>query len=203
MFFFFCFHHHLIITESDSDSVELILDPLTSLDVTSTELWTKKQSYWRKTCCHVGGTHLFQVINEFLSFFLKNLVFVGFGNGLTDKQSLVFGTAFTRNHLAATVYCQALMSLSCQRLPNGELTDFNWCATKTTTSCGKNLILHTALSVLAYRCRYAACTQCTYLMFYGMWLLCVCWTVINNHMRLLNVIISKPSYGLTTHKAIT
>lgn len=39
MFFFFvCFHHHLIITESDSDSVELILDPLTSLDVTSTEL---------------------------------------------------------------------------------------------------------------------------------------------------------------------
>lgn len=88
----------------------------------------------------MGGTHLFQVINEFLSFFfffLKNLVFVGFGNGLTDKQSLVFGTAFTRNHLAATVYCQALMSLSCQRLPNGELTDFNWRATKTTTSCGK------------------------------------------------------------------
>lgn len=67
----------------------------------------------------------------------------------------------------------------------------------------KSLILHTALSVLAYKCRYAACMQCTYLMFYGMWLLRVCWTVINNRVRLLNVIISKPSYGLTTHKSIT
>lgn len=139
-------------------------------------------------------------------FFVKNLVFVGFGNGLTDKQSLVFGTAFTRNHHAATVYCQALMSLSCQRLPNGELKDFNSHTAKTTPSWGerkKNLILHTALSVFAYRCRYAPCMHCTYLMFYDMRLFSVRWTVINNRLRLFNVINNKPSYGLTTHKAIT
>lgn len=126
-FFSKCFHHHLIITESNSDSLELILDRLTSLNVTSRKLGTKTELL-KENMLSRGWYSL--VSSDKWSLFLKILVFVGFGNGLTDKQSLVFGTAFTRNHLAATVYCQALMSLSCQRLPNPELTDFYWRAAK-------------------------------------------------------------------------
>lgn len=55
------------------------------------------------------GWYSFKRINE-IHIFVKILVSVVFGNSLPDKQTLVFGTALTRNHLAAMVYCQALMS---------------------------------------------------------------------------------------------
>lgn len=81
----------------------------------------------------MGGTHLFKVINEVHIFFSRFLFFVVFGNGLTDKHSLVFGTAFTRNHLAATVYFSySLLSgfdvTFVPAAPDLELTDF-YCST--------------------------------------------------------------------------
>lgn len=56
----------------------------------------------------MGGTLSKEQIKYIFS--VKILVSVVFGTGLTDKQTLLFGTALTKNHLAVMVYCQALMS---------------------------------------------------------------------------------------------
>lgn len=44
------------------------------------------------------------------TFFVKILVYVVFGTELTDKQTLLFGTALTKIHLASMAYCKTLMS---------------------------------------------------------------------------------------------
>ena len=121
---------------------------------------------WRKTCCHVGGTHLFKVINE-VHIFFKILVFVVFGNSFSDKHSLLWCLALPPPEIILQLYCHALMSLSCQQLQNPKLTGF-YCSTVKRLQLMENisfyLQLRANMSIESGMCGHYLQTQYTYLL---------------------------------------
>lgn len=84
-----------------SVSQKLFLCSCTLVLVRHLKSSNKNISYWRKTCCHVGGSNLFKVINEGHIFF-SVLVFCGFWQQLQWQTfiALVLGTSWNRNHIA-------------------------------------------------------------------------------------------------------
>lgn len=111
------------IVRFQSVSKELFLCSYTLLLVRHPKSSNENISYWGKTCCHVGGTNLFKVINECHIFF-SFLVFVVFGNSFSDKHSLLWTLAPVGTKIRLQLYCDVLMSLSFQKLQNNKLIVF-------------------------------------------------------------------------------